>query len=121
MKGVKSVFREIDVSGGNCKSTAAVAAPLATGDTADAGTPNARRYTISLSYPDPLWWDPIDVVGDQALYSPRIAVSFVEQDTSVTPVVTLRNLYLGTGTLSFSRVSRAAGAPVTGSIHSVLY
>lgn len=94
---------------------------ILTGDTADAGTPNARRYTISLSYPDPLWWDPIDVVGDQALYSPRIAVSFVEQDTSVTPIVTLRNLYLGTGTLSFSRVSRAAGAPVTGSIHSVLY
>jgi hypothetical protein len=36
-------------------------------------------------------------------------------------VVTLRSLYLGGGTLSFSEVSRDPGAPVAGTIRSVLY
>lgn len=106
------------VSGGMPSGTPRL---ILTGDTADAGAPGARRYTLSLTYPDPVWWDPVDIVGDQAIYSPRLAFSFVEQDTSVTPVVTLRSLYLGAGTLSFSEVSRETDAPVAGSIRSVLY
>jgi len=52
MKGVKSVFREIDVSGGNCRSTAAVVDPLPTGDTADAGAKSADVLRLMAASPE---------------------------------------------------------------------
>ena len=84
----------------------------------DAGT---RRYTMTVPYPDPRWFDPFSVVGDYPLVQPPMSVSIVESDLSTSPATTLRRFELGEGTWTFTAASQTNGQAVTGSFTGQLF
>jgi spore coat protein CotH len=80
-----------------------------------------RRYSLTAIYPDERWFDQFDINGSHALVSPPLSINLTEQDTTVTPSVTLRSMELGGGTWTFSSVTRTPGETVAASFTSPLW
>lgn len=85
------------------------------------GETATRRYTVTVPYPDPVWFLPFTILGPQALVSPPHGITVVEADLTVNPVRNLRTLELGEGTWTFTAAGTTAGAAVTGSFDGMLF
>ena len=85
------------------------------------GETATRRYTMTVPFPDAVWFDPFAVVGDYPLTSPPLSISIVEQDLTQMPIATLRRFELGEGTWTFTAVGTGASDPVTGTFTGRLY
>ena len=82
----------------------------------DAGN---RRYTMTVPYPDPRWFDAFSVVGDYPLILPPLTVTINETD--LMSGATLRRFELGEGTWTFTAAGQSGTAAVTGSFDGTLF
>lgn len=84
-------------------------------------TADDRRFTLTLTFPSPKYFDPLGVVGTHELIAPPAPMSVVERDISVSPSVVVRRFEIGEGQLTFTNVGTSNGTPVTGTLEGTRF